>query len=145
VSFTVLHPQAGATGSDNERSCVLRISTAYRAVLLPGDIEHGAEARLVRRLGPALHAEVLIAPHHGSKTSSTPAFVAAVSPSFVVFPAGYRNRWSFPAPEVRERYAERGTEMLITAEAGAIRFRIGDAVGNPVRYREETGRYWNAR
>jgi competence protein ComEC len=145
VSFTVLHPEIGTIGSDNERSCVLRISTGARAVLLPGDIEHGAEARLVRRIGPALHAEVLVAPHHGSKTSSTPAFVAAVSPSFVVFPAGYRNRWGFPAPEVRERYANRGAEMLVTAEAGAIRFRIGDAVGNPVRYRDETERYWNAR
>jgi competence protein ComEC len=145
VSFTVLHPEIGTIGSDNERSCVLRISTGARAVLLPGDIEHGAEARLVRRIGPALHAEVLVAPHHGSKTSSTPAFVAAVSPSFVVFPAGYRNRWGFPAPEVRERYANRGAEMLVTAEAGAIRFRIGDAVENPVRYRDETERYWNAR
>ena len=93
VSFTVLHPEAGATGYDNERSCVLRVSTGARAVLIPGDIEHGAEARLVRRLGPALHAEVLVAPHHGSKTSSTPGFVAAVSPRYVVFSAGYRNRW----------------------------------------------------
>ena len=145
VSFTVLHPEAGATGSDNERSCVLRVSTGARAVLIPGDIEHGAEARLVRRLGSALHAEILVAPHHGSKTSSTPDFVAAVSPSYVVFPAGYRNRWGFPAPEVRERYANRGAETLGTAEAGAVRFRIGDGVGSPVRYRDETARYWNAR
>ncbi|MCA1674306.1 MAG: DNA internalization-related competence protein ComEC/Rec2 [Actinobacteria bacterium] len=145
VSFTVLHPEAGATGPDNERSCVVRVSTGARAVLIPGDIEHGAEARLVRRLGSALHAEILVAPHHGSKTSSTPDFVAAVSPRYVVFPAGYRNRWGFPAPEVREQYAKRGAEMLSTAEAGAIRFRIGDGVGSPVRYRDETARYWNAR
>ncbi|MBA2592654.1 MAG: DNA internalization-related competence protein ComEC/Rec2 [Gammaproteobacteria bacterium] len=145
VAFTVLHPTADDPGSDNERSCVLRVSTGARAVLIPGDIEHGAEARLVRRLGPTLHAEVLVAPHHGSKTSSTPGFVAAVSPRYVVFPAGYRNRWDFPAPEVRERYANRGAEMLSTAEAGAVRFRIGDGVGSPVRYRDETARYWNAR
>jgi competence protein ComEC len=145
VAFTVLHPTADDPGSDNERSCVLRVSTGARAVLIPGDIEHGAEARLVRRLGPALQAEVLVAPHHGSKTSSTPGFVAAVSPRYVVFPAGYRNRWGFPAPEVRERYANRGAEMLSTAEAGAVRFRIGDGVGSPVRYRDETARYWNAR
>ena len=145
VAFTVLHPTADNPGSDNERSCVLRVSTGARAVLIPGDIELGAEARLVRRLGPALHAEVLVAPHHGSKTSSTPGFVAAVSPRYVVFSAGYRNRWGFPAPEVRERYANRGAEMLGTAETGAIRFRIGEEVGSPVRYRDETARYWNAR
>jgi competence protein ComEC len=150
VAFTVLHPTADDPGSDNERSCVLRVSTGARGVLIPGDIEHGAEARLVRRLGPALHAEVLVAPHHGSKTSSTPGFVAAVSPRYVVFSAGYRNRWprfkwDLPAPEVRERYANRGAEMLSTAEAGAIRFRIGEGVGSPVRYRDETARYWNAR
>jgi competence protein ComEC len=145
VAFTVLHPTAGDPGPDNERSCVLRVSTGARAVLIPGDIEHGAEARLVRRLGSALRAEILVAPHHGSKTSSTPDFVAAVSPSYVVFPAGYRNRWGFPAPEVRERYAKRGAETLGTAEAGAVRFRIGDGVGSPVRYRDETARYWNAR
>jgi competence protein ComEC len=145
VAFTVLHPTAGDPGPDNERSCVLRVSTGARAVLIPGDIEHGAEGRLVRRLGSALHAEILVAPHHGSKTSSTPDFVAAVSPRYVVFSAGYRNRWGFPAPEIRERYVKRGAETLGTAEAGAIRFRIGDEVGSPARYRDETARYWNAR
>jgi len=88
---------------------------------------------------------VVLARAYGRVPRRTPGFVAAVSPRYVVFSAGYRNRWGFPAPEVRERYANRGAEMLGTAEAGAIRFRIGDGVGSPVRYRDETARYWNAR
>jgi competence protein ComEC len=145
VLFELLHPGAGDTGSDNDRSCVLRLSVGRHAVLLPGDIERTSETRLLERLGSALRAEVLVAPHHGSKTSSSPAFLAAVSPRYVVFPAGYRNRWGFPAPEVRRRYATLGTEMLVTGEAGAIQFRIGEELGRPLRYRDVAARYWNAR
>ncbi len=145
VVFTVLHPGIGGGGSDNERSCVLRIATGRHAVLVPGDIEQRAEAHLVRRLGGRLRADVLVAPHHGSRSSSTPGFLAAVSPRHVVVSAGYRNRWGFPAPEVSQRYVERGVEMLTTADSGAIQFRIGEELGEPLRYRDQAARYWNAR
>ncbi len=73
VDFVVLHPPPGHTGQENDRSCVLRVSVGKKVVLLPGDIERTAEAQLVRRHTADLKAQILIAPHHGSKTSSSRA------------------------------------------------------------------------
>ena len=122
VAFTVLHPTADDPGSDNERSCVLRVSTGARAVLIPGDIEHGAEARLVRRLGPALHAEVLVAPHHGSKTSSTLRFITATQPRYAVISVGQTSMFGHPNPDVVKRWEEAGAQVLRTGNSGTITF-----------------------
>src|SRR5699024_2396371 len=80
VDFQLLHP-AALGGSSNDTSCVLRIRTGSYAVLLPGDIERAAERRLLQESPEQLRADLLIAPHHGSKTSSAAAFLAAVAPS----------------------------------------------------------------
>src|SRR3546814_7149997 len=79
--------------SDNNGSCVLKIDGPF-SVLLPGDIERQAEARLLHVHENELKADVMIAPHHGSKTSSTADFVAAVAPQLVIFPAGWQDRKS---------------------------------------------------
>ncbi len=96
VDFAMLHPKGGAE-EGNDASCVLRISTAVASALLPGDIEQVVERRLAAELGSGLGSDVLIAAHHGSATSSSSAFLAAVDPRWVLYAAGYANRFGFPA------------------------------------------------
>ena len=145
VDFAVLNPPPGQTGSENDRSCVLRVSVGEKVVLLPGDIERMAEAQLVRQHTADLKAQILIAPHHGSKTSSSSSFIEAVDPDYVLFPVGYRNRYGFPKEEVQQRYLKQGVITLNVAEAGAIRWVIGDRIALPDRYRHSHRRYWHSR
>ena len=144
VRFELLHPDA-ADWSDNNRSCVLRVSAPDLSVVLSGDIERGAEARLLRDHAETLRADVLIAPHHGSKTSSTPDFVRAVSPQLVVFGAGWRSHYGHPRPEVVARYRDVGARPLTTGVEGAIRIwrdENGDIASQS--WRRESARFWNA-
>ncbi len=139
------HLALPATEEGNNSSCVLRVETADgRILLLPGDIEKEVEQRLLRQRLSRLAADVLVAPHHGSSTSSSHAFVRSVNPDYVLFAVGYRNRFGFPRPEVAARYRAVGAELFTTAESGAIQLRIGSA--QPLRvvgYRRRTRRYWN--
>jgi competence protein ComEC len=148
VDFEMLHPAIASYADHalkaNARSCTLRVSAGGRSVLLAGDIEAPQEARLVTTLAERLHADILLAPHHGSGTSSTPAFLHAVAPSFGVFQVGYRNRYHHPKPQVYERYGELGVERLRTDEMGALVFDIGSAI-TVSEYRREHARYWYGR
>ena len=122
VEFAVLAP--GADDYDralrpNAMSCVLRVAGGGRSVLLTGDIERDQEAALVVAQGAALQSDVLVAPHHGSKTSSSAPFLDAVRPKIAVFQAGYRNRFGHPAPDVLERYLERGIAVHASPDCGA--------------------------
>lgn len=144
VTFRMLHPDAVKDVAENDASCVLQIRTPDGTrLLLPGDVEAAAERRLVARYGAALRSEILVAPHHGSRTSSTPAFTAAVAPTYVLFPVGYRNRYGFPNPRVQERYRGLGSRLLATAVTGAIQFRLGEEL-MPLPERERVRRYWDA-
>lgn len=143
VEFAMLSPRDRLRGTRNDLSCVLKITAPGGSVLLPGDIEKGAEERLLRQDRARLGADILIAPHHGSATSSTPPFVAAVDPGYVVFAAGYKNRFSFPQAEVVRRYDSRGAVVLTTGILGAIEFRISDRVERPRSYRRDKLRYWH--
>ena len=142
VAFRMLHP-VDRSGSDNDGSCVLQVTAANGArLLLPGDIEAGAERELVARYGTVIRSRIVVAPHHGSRSSSTAAFVAAVDADYVLFPVGYRNRYGFPNPRVLTRYKVQGSRALITSTTGAIRFRLGvdDA---PQWERAQRPRYWD--
>jgi competence protein ComEC len=120
VTFTVVHPSAGFTDkTDNNRSCVLRVANAYHSMLLTADIERLAENNLLQQDGN-LAAEVLLVPHHGSKTSSGPAFIDAVAPKVAVVTSGYRNRFHHPAPSVQARYEQRGIMLLNTVDTGEL-------------------------
>lgn len=144
VEFMFLHPRIPL--KDNNGSCVLRVQTRGGAVLLPGDIERPAEEELVEQYGMRLHAEVLIAPHHGSKTSSSPAFIEAVHPDVVLFPIGYRNRYGFPHEPVLRRYRMAGVRLFGTARDGALEVTV--APGQPptvLRYRRKLQRFWHSR
>jgi competence protein ComEC len=145
VTFAMLHPPA-ATYDDpwlkpNSRSCVLRVSTRYGAVLLTGDIEERDERALLAG-GSDLDATVLLAPHHGSGTSSTAAFVGAVRPAHAVFAVGYRNRFGHPKQEVVGRYVAAGATLWRSDRDGAITVRLGPQGVALSRYRDERRRYW---
>jgi competence protein ComEC len=148
VQFEILQPTLASYDDKqlkpNARGCTLRISTDRHAMLLAADIEAAQEAQLVAAAAGKLRADVLLAPHHGSGTSSTPAFLQAVRPSLGVFQVGYRNRYRHPKAEVYERYLEMGIGRLRTDEAGAISMRFGAQV-DASSYRSEHARYWYGR
>tara|TARA_B100000676_G_scaffold297035_1_gene338118 strand:- start:1716 stop:2375 length:660 start_codon:yes stop_codon:yes gene_type:complete len=124
VRFSILHPGPGLHRKRNNRSCVLKVSTPMTSVLLPGDIESRAETDLLTRVEltarDELKADILIVPHHGSRTSSTAVFVQRVGASHVMFPTGAANRYGLPHPDVVERYRRSGARILDTAVDGAV-------------------------
>ncbi len=121
VEFTVLHPAVDFPDTkENNRSCVLKVANAYHSLLLTADIERLAEQWLLKQ-GQAVNAEVLLIPHHGSKTSSSPAFISAVSPLLGIVTSGYRNRFHHPHPSVTQRYAADDIKLLNTVESGELR------------------------
>lgn len=144
VAFEYLAPAMGAQRSGNDASCVLRIQTAdQRVVLLTGDIEKSAEKELLSQKKNLLNADILIAPHHGSKTSSGKWFIAAVDPRFTLFSAGYLNRFGHPKAAVMRRYQQQGSILLNTGDSGAIQFLTEpEKALQPVRYRIQTRHYW---
>lgn len=144
VDFELLFPppEGVPSGRGNDSSCVLRISTAGAAVLLSGDIEAAAERELLASVPQQLAAEVLVAPHHGSKTSSTVPFVTAVAARHVLFAVGYRNRYGFPHPTVAARYRHAGAELHDTAAQGAITVQLGAEGAAVVSWRQQARRYW---
>lgn len=149
VAFEVLHPLAGdgapATRPPrpNTLSCVLRVVAAGAqapSVLLVGDIEAAQEQALVAR-GAALQADLLLVPHHGSKTSSSPALLEAVRPRTALVQAGYRNRFGHPAPDVLLRYRERNIRVVESSRCGAATW--VSAAPDAVACERDTGRrYW---
>lgn len=145
VSFSIIHPNRSDSGSENNLSCVLKISNDYGSVLLSGDIEKQAEQQIVQRYGSNLHVKVLVAPHHGSKTSSSIDFINAVSPDFALFPIGYQNRYHFPHDSVTKRYKHKGITLLNSAEHGAIQFKF-DAIqsSNPTTWRQSNHKMWSS-
>ena len=146
VSFEVLHPFDGSSGFDNAHSCVLRIEGEGGSILLTGDVEREGERALVIRSEDALAADVLVVPHHGSATSSTPHFIAAVSPSIAVFSAAERGRFRLPHPDVVARYADAGIAAFHTSRCGAVTLEFVPGRGlRVVRLeREAKRRYWQA-
>lgn len=144
VRFRLLHPD-DEKRSDNNSGCVLRVEVGDRALLLPADIEKAAEARLLREHPELLYADVLLAPHHGSKTSSTAAFIEAVQPGVVIHSAGWRHHFGHPHPAVVARYAETGAAQYVTGMQGALRFTLGaETLGAVRQHRCERAHWWNA-
>jgi competence protein ComEC len=144
VDFEVLHPQAddySASPRPNALSCTLRISAGGQAALLAGDIEQAQEARLVAS-GAKLDATLLLVPHHGSKTSSSPAFLDAVQPRIALVQAGYRNRFGHPKPEVLKRYQDLGVLVVQTPHCGASIWR-SDHPNLVQCERNQRQRYWH--
>ena len=144
VRFTMLHPASSdyerKAVKTNNMSCVLRVENAFGSALLTADIEARDEQALLLRSPELLASNVLLVPHHGSNTSSTPDFIAAVDAREAIIPVGYRNRFQHPRPEVVARYAN--AQVWRTDRDGAVRVHL--ASGLPLSsYRAEYRRYWH--
>jgi competence protein ComEC len=116
VVFDVLYPDKWHQHLGNNSSCVLRVRANNQSVLLVGDLEAIAEANLVKTYGSALNVDVLVAPHHGSNTSSTPGFVDAVAPKKAILSYGFMNHYHFPGSAVIKRYKAKDVEVLATQD-----------------------------
>jgi competence protein ComEC len=144
VDFEVLHPLAAdydISTKPNAMSCVLRIATARQTALLVGDIEAAQEARLVAANAP-IQADILLIPHHGSKTSSSEIFLDSVKPRIALGQSGYRNRFNHPTPEVAQRYTSRGIALITSPQCGAATWRSDQPMTTGC-YRQQNQRYWH--
>ena len=124
VSFEVLYPSWQSYDdeslSDNNRSCVVKVTSQFGSILLTGDIEEMAETRLLEANIDKVHSDVLVAPHHGSKTSSTVGLVQAVGAKHIIFTVGYLNRFKHPKPMIEKRYEESGAWLYRSDYNGAL-------------------------
>ncbi|MBA3582376.1 MAG: DNA internalization-related competence protein ComEC/Rec2 [Gammaproteobacteria bacterium] len=132
VSFEILWPE-GEQYVGNNQSCVLKVSVGTQAILLTGDIEAPAEEALLSA-ATDVRATIIVVPHHGSRSSSTPEFVKAVQAELAVATTGYRNRYRFPREEVMQRYSDNGAVWLNTATVGAVGILL-DAAHWQLQYR----------
>jgi len=155
VRFTVLHPAAGedpagqAAGKPhtNAMSCVLAVDAPGGRILLTGDLEAAQEHDLIERFAGegALKADVLVVPHHGSKTSSSGEFLQAVAPSYAIAQLGWYNRYRHPDAGVMARYAEAGIPVLRTDADGALRVVLAPGAKPKIqRFRVDEARYWRS-
>jgi competence protein ComEC len=147
VDFKILHPTFyQATKKRNDQSCVLMVQAGDKKVLLTGDIETKAENSLITTYGSNLKADLLIVPHHGSKTSSSLEFLQAVQPEFALIPVGYRSQYGHPKPEIIARYQQLGIHILRTDLDGALIFKLGTGINAPARcFRREHNKFWLAK
>jgi competence protein ComEC len=147
VQFAVLHPPGAYYEiprlKANDLSCVVRVDSDYGSALLTGDIEARSEAELLRGDPDALMVDVLLVPHHGSRTSSTPPFIAATAAAMAVFTPGYRNRFGHPRSDVVARYEAAGAQLWRTDHDGALVFDFGPGASlAPRALRAQDRRYW---
>ncbi|WP_298769713.1 DNA internalization-related competence protein ComEC/Rec2 [uncultured Shewanella sp.] len=139
LQLDVLGPLQKMKG--NNGSCVIRIYDDFHSVLLTGDIEKRGEKHLLKQSAD-LRSTLLIAPHHGSLSSSTPDFVTAVSPKLTVFPAGLHNRYGFPKPEIVSRYRSMGSQVTSTSEMGQVSVFFNQEAWRWVTYRQDLASFW---
>lgn len=145
VNFAFLYPAPDKLNLDNDSSCVLRITNGVHSILLAGDIEKVAEQYLSENEAGNLLTDILVAPHHGSKTSASNDFIQEVHPQIVLFPVGYRNRYHFPHESVVKKYQTAGAILYDTIRAGAIQFQLtmDKKISEPRLYRLQHLHYWN--
>ncbi len=145
VRFEILHPLPGDRfAAENDRSCVLRVAAPGGSLLLSGDIERAAEYRLLARHGTTLRSDVLVAPHHGSRTSSSRLFINAVGAGDVVYPTAWPSRFGHPHPTIATRYRDSGARGWNTGRDGAVVISSGVPGARPgvEAWRDRDARYW---
>ncbi len=148
VRFEVLYPSVESYQQenikDNNRSCVIKVTSRNGTILLTGDIEAEAESLLLQTQRYKLKSDVMIAPHHGSKTSSTEPFIQSVGAKHVIFTVGYLNRFRHPRPPVVSRYLEKGVQLYRSDHHGAV---LIDFMQNhsiqPRPWRLDKAKYWH--
>ncbi|WP_373975884.1 DNA internalization-related competence protein ComEC/Rec2 [Chitinibacter sp. SCUT-21] len=128
VSFQILWPPDKFQGkNDNAQSCVLRVSTHSHSILITADIGKNEELQMLQR-GLLQPSDILVVPHHGSKSSSSIPFVTHVQAKYAIFSAGFMNRFGHPKSDVVERYQAAQASSLITHQLGAIQFDVGNQI-----------------
>jgi len=142
LHFKMLWPN-NIVSKENDDSCVLLISDGKHSVLLTGDISKKVEAELLQQY-PKLSVDILIVPHHGSKTSSSVQFITRLKPSFAVASAGYLNRWHMPVTEVVQRYQQHNVKLLSTAKTGQIIFTMSEQGISEQTYYNDLWPFWFA-
>ncbi len=144
IEFRFVHPGTGSVMKGNDSSCVLIVSAGRHDLVLTGDIERPAEQELLQQSSFAA-ASVVLVPHHGSLTSSSPAFVNRLKPRYAIASAAYDNRWGFPKERVTKRWEGVGAVVLDTAGSGAISFRLcaGEGIGFLREERLRQRRFWH--
>ncbi len=150
VQFEMLHPRADSYDDerikDNDRSCVLKVTSQAGSVLLTGDIEKFDELELINLKVDKLKSDVIVVPHHGSKTSSTPSFIAAVAPRVSIFTNGYLNRFGHPKRVVFERYQAIQSLLYRSDYNGAIELNFVSKDNIQISsWRNQYKRYWQDR
>ncbi len=150
LRVTMLSPDAGLydrpRASTNSKSCVILARLGAHGVLLTGDVPVKEERALVSRFAGELHADLMVAPHHGSHTSSSAELIDAASPRWTSMQVGYRNRFGHPHEEILARYRERGIGIVRSDESGAAQWRFGPDGGVELeRWRIDHARYWHNR
>ncbi|MEH6814193.1 MAG: DNA internalization-related competence protein ComEC/Rec2 [Motiliproteus sp.] len=143
VLFRFLHPGDDIYDKENNRSCVLQIISPNGSILLTGDIETKVEVDLVRRYGEKLKVDVLVAAHHGSKTSTSNEFLEHVNPSVVLASSGFRNNFGHPHPRVVQRIKKQGIGFFNTAVSGALIVDVQRHMPITIsEFTQQRGRYW---
>ena len=147
VHFEILNPPAAAYAEsgrrDNDFSCVLKVSRGGQSLLITGDAERRGELELLES-GADMPATVLVAGHHGSRTSSLAEFVEQVHPRYGVFTVGYRNRFGHPHPQVLDRFRDQNARILRSDTSGLIKLTFGEAGVVASEYYPSHRRYWQA-
>lgn len=144
VRFAFLHPDRSGLWQGNDASCVLLVEAGQHKLLIPGDIEAKAERRLAASQAlPSV--DLVVVPHHGSRTSSGIRFSRILSPKIAVISAGYHNRWGFPKADIVARWERTGARVVTTAQSGAVsrQFCAGQNAGTLRRQRVDARRYWH--
>jgi len=142
ITFEFLWPDH-VVSKENDDSCVLLISDKYNKVLLTGDISKKVESKLIEQY-PSLQANILVVPHHGSKTSSSEAFISHVTPGLALVSAGYLNRWRMPVSEVVKRYQLHNIPLINSANSGQIIINLSENGIAQMTYREHLWPFWFA-
>jgi competence protein ComEC len=144
VEFKWLHPGPVQARKDNDQSCVLHIRAGRHTALLTGDIEGEGERELLAAAPPG-SIDVLVVPHHGSRSSSSASLVDATRPRWALISCGYRNRWRFPADAVVRRWQQAGSTVLLSWESGAVEFELWSDrdIAAPRLARDVHMRFWH--
>ena len=143
VTFTVLSPFEVDPYLGNNSSCVIKVSSSNGSILLTGDIEEPVEYRLIKNLAEEIVSDLMIVPHHGSKTSSSMGFIDRVNPKIVLNSSGYANQFNHPHPTIKQRYLDKNIEFLDTQNKGMIEAFFSDQKFDIIQYQDDSPHFWH--
>lgn len=142
VLFEILSPSKNSNLKNNNASCVLKISNKHKSILITADIEILVENLLIENNSVKLKSDVLLVPHHGSKTSSSISFINAVSPEYALIANGYKNRFKLPAKSIVNKYKNNNSKIYTTACSGAITLLFSNKI-SLTEMRKSKKHFWN--